>query len=242
MAKSRKELYRFHTENLREVERSISTITLTIRHAISTQNQKQIYSLIRLYSLLLGVWAECRLNKLLYEEKSFSEQTRKKILEQKTLSQKWHKTIELAYRKHYNIKRGVISQLNTSHTAYYRYQTICSMLDTDLTSIIELRNKLAHGQWVFPLNSKLDNVSQKELVALRNENLLSLQFKKKLISVLSSIIHDLVVSKATFERDFDNHFDHIVQTKLNLNNRKYSDYEKNMIEKYQRGLSKRKPE
>ena len=74
--------------------------------------------------------------------------------------------------------------------------------------------------------------------ALRIENLLSLQFKKKLITSLSAAINDLVVSKPTFERDFDNHYRLIIQTRRNLQNRDYMDYDTDMRQKYQRGKAR----
>jgi hypothetical protein len=54
---------------------------------------------------------------------------------------------------------------------------LSEMLAKDLSSIIELRNKLAHGQWVYPLNNDSNDVAQEQMDALRVENLLSLQFK-----------------------------------------------------------------
>ena len=113
------------------------------------------------------------------------------------------------------------------------------MLVSDLSSIIELRNKLAHGQWVYPLNHDGDDVAQEQMDALRVENLLFLQFKKKLLESLSAIIHDLVVSKPTFERDFDNHFRMIVETRRNLQNRDYETWAEGMRQKHQRGKAKR---
>jgi hypothetical protein len=113
------------------------------------------------------------------------------------------------------------------------------MLISDLRSIIELRNKLAHGQWVYPLNSDGDDVAQEQMDALRVENLFSLQFKKNLLESLSSAIHDLVVSKPTFERDFDDHFRRIVETQRNLKNRDYKKWANGMREKYERGKVKK---
>ena len=105
--------------------------------------------------------------------------------------------------------------------------------------IIELRNKLAHGQWVYPLNSDGDDVSADLYNTLRQENLLSLQFKRKIIHHITDIIHDLVVSKATFERDFDDHFDRLLGTKRNLKTRTYNKYVAKQQEKFARGKLKR---
>ena len=112
------------------------------------------------------------------------------------------------------------------------------MLKDELQPIIELRNKLAHGQWIYLLNSEGNDIAQTQMNKLRVENLLSLQFKRNLITYLSSVIHDLVVSKPTFERDFDNHFRAIIETKRNLLHRNYDDYVEKMRQKYQKGKDK----
>ena len=75
---------------------------------------------------------------------------------------------------------------------------------------------------------------------LKFENLPSLQYKHSLISSIAEIIHDLIVSVATFERDFDIHYKHITTTRNNLKNRKYSEYANKLIEKRKRGIIKRK--
>jgi uncharacterized protein with von Willebrand factor type A (vWA) domain len=113
------------------------------------------------------------------------------------------------------------------------------MLTNDLRPIVQLRNKLAHGQWVYPLNDAGKDIAQAQMDALRVENLLSLQFKKSLISALSDAIHDLVVSRPTFERDFDRHFRVIVETRRNLQTREYSSYAKVLRDKYKRGKTKK---
>jgi len=115
------------------------------------------------------------------------------------------------------------------------------MLTYDLRSIIELRNKLGHGQWVYPLNSNCDDVAQEQMDALRGENLLHLQFKQKLIISLSAAINDLVVSQPTFERDFDGHFHAIIEMRRNLKTRNYKDYVANMRRKYERGKARARP-
>ena len=153
----------------------------------------------------------------------------------------WLFTIELAFRKRYNIPRAQLSESSLNHSIHSRYTSIVEMVDLDLRSIVEVRNKLAHGQWRYPLNSDNNDVSQEHMDSLRKENILSLQYKKQLINHLSNIIHDLVVSKPTFERDFDRHYMFIVNTRMNLKSRDYNDYKEKLIEKYEKGKLMRAP-
>jgi hypothetical protein len=232
-------LYEFHVANLNAIVIALDRVALTLREAIAKNDIKTMPSFMRLYALLLASWAECRLSKLLYEPNGFSNLERSGIVSRGTQIDRWMATIEFAFRKHYNIPNAVLSINTLPHSAWSKYESVVKLVDIDLRPIIELRNKLAHGQWVFPLNDGGNDVAQAQMDALRLENLLSLQFKKSLITSLSGIVNDLVVSRPTFERDFDQHYQLIVQTKRNLEKRSYQVYVSNIQEKYERGKIKR---
>ena len=235
--KSPQKLYRFHVSNLREIDRSMKKVALSLRAAVSQNEERTVSSFVCLYALLLGAWAECRLNKLVYEPQGFNDGTRDDIRFEKTQLNKWKKAVELAFRGQYGIPKAQLSTV-LPHSAKARYTDLLEMLEDDLGPVIELRNKLAHGQWVYPLNSEGNDIAQEQMEALRAENLLHLQIKKKLLESLSAAIHDLVVSKPTFERDFDEHFRSIVENRRNLKNRDYKTWAENMRQKYLRGKQK----
>lgn len=237
--KTPEKLYEFHVANLHAIETALDKVALMLRDAISRNDNKVIESFMRLYALLLAAWAECRLRKLLYEPNGFTDTERSQIKGKGKQIERWLATIEVAFRKHYTIPNAVLSGATLPHSAWARYESVIQLVDADLRPIIELRNKLAHGQWVHPLNDEENDVAQKQTNVLRNENLLSLQFKKSLISSLSDIVNDLVVSLPTFERDFDYHYHLIVQTRRNLKTRSYTAYAREKHEMYKRGQEKK---
>jgi len=234
-----RKLYQFHVANLREIDRAIERVARSLRAAVSQGDEIAVSSFMRLYALLLGAWAECRLRKLVYEPKGFDDPERGTICAENTQLKQWQKAVEVAFRRQYKVPKAPITAGVLPHSAHSRYEALSDTLAKDLGSIIELRNKLAHGQWVYPLNNDGDDVAQEQMDALRVENLLSLQFKKRLLESLSAAIHDLVVSRPTFERDFDNHFRLIVETRRNLQNRDYNTWAEGMRQKYQRGKAER---
>jgi hypothetical protein len=237
--KSPEKLYEFHVANVRAVDDALKRISLAARQAIAAEKIKTLNAFIRTYVLLLAAWAECRLRKLLYEPDAFMEAHRNLILSQSTELERWSRTIELAFRNHYEVPNADLSVETLPHSVYSQYETINELVNSDLSPVILLRNKLAHGQWAFPLNESGDDVAQKQHDALRTENLLSLQLKKKLLDSLAAIIHDLVVSKPTFERDFDSHFSHIINARINLRTRSYQKYAASLREKLQRGMDRK---
>lgn len=234
------ELYRYHVANLRSLGIAIKSTALSARKAISEENDSATASFVRLYAFLIGAWAENRLKKLLFEEHGFSQIERDRVLRESAQLGKWKKAVEVSFRNHYGIPKAKLTANTLPHKAHARFSTLNVVIEKDLRSIIEVRNKLAHGQWIYPLNRKGTNIQQDRYQSINKENLLSVQLKFKLLSNLSDIIHDLVVSLPTFERDFAEHYQRMMHTRNNLRNRKYEDYAQNMIEKRKRGTEKKR--
>lgn len=233
-------IYKYHVANIRSVEIAINHTSLSARKAISEKNVHARDSFVRLYALLIGLWAENRLKKLLFEKNAFSEEERRRILSQSTHIDQWNKTVEVSFRKHFNVPNAPLSKSALPLTTYSQFLELTDIIDKNLRSVIEIRNKLAHGQWIYPFNSNETDIETSKYQILNKDNLQSLQYKYSLLSSLSQIIHDLVISLPTFKRDFDKHYKHINSTINNLKNRKYTDYERDLIEKRERGIQRRK--
>lgn len=233
-------LYRFHVANIRAVEIALDNTARSARKAISEESNSATESFVRLYALLLGVWAENRLKKLLFENRGFSPAERSRIAAREAQHDQWTTVVELAFRKHYQVPNAELSDTTLPFSSYARYVGLMELLEKDLRPIIEVRNKLAHGQWIYPLNNDGTDVEQNKYQLLNNENLLSLQYKKSLVSSLSDIVHDLVVSLPTFERDFDQNYRKISNTHNNLRTRSYEAYVRLLVRKKQDGIRKRR--
>ena len=233
-------LYKFHVENLRSIEIALSNAAISARKSISQKNNPATQSFIRLYAFLLGAWAETRLHKLINESGAFSDEEKTKIFSQGTHLDQWIKIVEVSFRKYYKITKSDLNEKTLPHSAFHKLNTIRDILDGDLRLIIEVRNKLAHGQWVYPLNSSCTDVESNKYALINKENIMSLQFKRALLSTVADIIHDLVVSIPTFHRDFDSHYKNIVNIRNNLSCRTYTDYQHALIEKRKRGIKKRR--
>lgn len=233
-------LYRYHVENLRSLELALGHISRASRESISNGNEKASQSFTRLYAFLLGAWFETRLKKLIHEPNSFTLDERKVILASSNQYDKWLNTIELAFRKKYNVPSAKISQNSLPFSAFSRFQELKRIFSLEIKNIIEIRNKLAHGQWIFPFNSDEDDIQNDTYQQINKENILSLQFKKKIVFNVAYIITDLVVSKLTFERDFDKHYSDITMIMNQLSSKSYDDYKSNLINKKKNGIIKRK--
>lgn len=228
------DLYRFHCANLNQVGLGLERVALVTRRSIAVSDQTTTSTMTPLYALLLGAWAECRLKKLLYESSGFDKSTRDEIRSLSTQSLKWKTSVEKAFRKRFKVLKAPISKSNVPFTTAARYKECQELLDNDLSPIIELRNRFAHGQWVYPLTNDEEKVNNLQIAAFKKENLLTLQYKKSLISNLANLVNDLVAS-AAFDRDFDKHYNLISQTRTRMQKQTYSTYVDRLKQRHAKG-------
>lgn len=231
MLRNPSKLYSQHVANLRELEIALNNTARLARTAIASRDpQQSLRTLLRMYSFLIGAWAESRLRKLLHEEFGFTVEERANIEAKGTQLEQWQITIDQAFRKHHRIAKAPLDErvLGVSHAA--RRAALHDVLNSELRIIIEIRNKLAHGQWIYPFNNEGTAVEPEKYRLINQENLQSLQFKLALLEHLADAVHDLVVSPRTFERDFDKHFRHLYQVRTNLVRKSYAKYEAALVE------------
>ena len=220
-------------DNLNSIEYSVNENFKLVKDKISykQESSKHFNSSIKLLILLLGIWSEARLNKLINE---YSEPTQSNLftdLEKKLIKlnrqkiEEWKTIVELAFRKHYNIYIGnELTDVNLGSVNYKRYIDILNIIENYLQSIIENRNKLAHGQWVCQLNDKGKLLNTENIRELNTENVVTLEKKYQILKYTTQIIHDLMISKRTFERDFTKHFSAIIERKKFIDKHSESAY------------------
>lgn len=202
---------------------------------IRLRNHKQVTFFNRLYSLTLGAWAEVRLHKLLCEPGGFSSTRRNKVLGEDALYDKWMACIALAFQAKYQCSAAALPA-----TAKLRYKAINSFMDNHLKPLITTRNRLAHGQWIYPFKNGTYDIDALSKEVIDKENIMSLQYKKTLLQFIADMVNDLVLSKPTFERDFDAHYKKIEGAERDLSTRTYRDYVSSLIDKHRRGIEKQR--
>lgn len=170
----------------------------------------KILSGTRLYSFLMCSWFEARLYKVLYEGsgEGFAEDEIQIILgyNNKPLHQKWTDAYNFAICKKY----GFVFQLNKNYKNDFSiaddsrsYKIVLDLLN-DIEKAIQVRNKLAHGQWHTPLTRNRKHIATDiENYLNTYDNIQKLNYQHKNYKVIAEIIHDIVVSKSTYKRDFE---------------------------------------
>lgn len=152
-----KKIYKYHVANLKELELALNHIERLAKKEIATKDaQNSLTSLLRLYTFMLGAWAEVRLKKILYEFQGLNDEERTFILNKSKQIEQWQAIVELSFRKNFQIPKADLEQnlKRKDIAAYQKYIEINRLINEDLRIIIEIRNKLAHGQWKYPFSQE----------------------------------------------------------------------------------------
>ncbi|WP_140985768.1 hypothetical protein [Asticcacaulis tiandongensis] len=238
MAATKEALYKAHVKNLREVSNALRNLLRALNASLSSGETQTSSALLKTCILLLGAWSENRLNKLLYEPNGFSSAERDQLTSCRTQIGTWKSAIEIGFRKRYKIPNAPLdTALQLTPRSYY--QALTAALDNELNPIIEMRNKLAHGQWVQPLNNKNTDFSQDMRLKINNENAHTIKCKFRMLEIMAQMIHDLVTGNGAFERDIDKHFQKFENAKRDIMGRNYVEWVTSMQAKYKRGKIKR---
>ena len=100
--------------------------------------------------------------------------------------EQWQILVKIAFCKNYKPDNDDLDELLFTPKA--QLYAILKMIEEDLKPIIEILNKLAHGQWVYPFNNECTQIEAKKKQDLIDENFLTLRWKKELISRIAVII------------------------------------------------------
>ncbi len=104
------------------------------------------------------------------------------------------------------------------------YTIVIDLLNT-IKLAIEVRNKLAHGQWHIPLTGSHKNVATNiETYLSTFDNIQKLHYQYQTYKLIAEIIHDIIVSKLTYERDFEKKIQQIKMNQINIVKKDFSKY------------------
>lgn len=168
--------------------------------------------------LLLGLWVsllEIEFNLLITENEHFTKSFLKEIsISRKTLTQKWKALLDYYFKKIYFKKQDrALTISNLGHTAFHRYETLKNIIQKDLALFVELRNRVAHGQWAVAFNTDLLDKNQDLTTHMWKLTKKEMLLLKSLHKNLPPIFKLLITSKKTFERDYDKYINRIIKGK-----------------------------
>jgi hypothetical protein len=229
------DLFRFRIDNLREVKRAITAIDIPIKAAIREGDAHRESFLTKLYMLLMAAKLECRLEKLLYQPDGFDDQQRAEVTRQQTQLDRWLKAVEVAFRFQYNVGRP--DALN--FTARKQYEELVDLIEKELRPLIELRNKLAHGQWAYALTNDGTAIAQQQMQDMKTMTYTTVRLRGRLADHICDTIHELVVARHAAKRNFDRHYRRIVESRRNLETCDHAAWSAQLRNRHQLGKATR---
>ena len=115
------ELYKYHVVNFRQLDQAFDVTARLLRASLARDDSPVADVLKSTQTLLLGVWAEDRLAKLLYEKSGFSPDERVKVYASDSLLERWQAAVDLGFRKHYGVRRAPLELPNLPFSGFTRY-------------------------------------------------------------------------------------------------------------------------
>lgn len=199
-----KELLKVHSANRRQVRKAITQLDRALNDALMRENSELARVHVRCLFILWVSWLESHMNVLLHSANKIRYDERRAIVGAGTEAQRWASMIDILFRKHYlNGKQGALSKVAIGATPYYRYTDLSSILTDDIEPFIEIRNRLAHGQWHAALNNegtaKNPDITRKLWTLTKQDIFVA----KAIIQNFAWIITDCACSRSRFEGRYD---------------------------------------
>ena len=204
----------------------------SIRKAIATKDEKTVQSLSRHFALALGMWSEVLLLKVLHERSAFTFDEIDQTLKIGAID-RWKELVRLCFRKHFHVTD--LNVLTLRHSRFSQYKTLMETLENELLPIINLRNRLAHGQLRYTLGDSCSSIDERLMQQLRRENILTLQLKRRILFYISRIVRSLAIWHPKFDDHFDRYYSVVVCSTHMVKTSKYKDYCEELIARSARG-------
>ena len=202
------ELAKAHIKNLHSIRKATTQINRALNAAIKNRDELQERMYVRLIIILWMTWAECKLNALLTEHPQVTDQDREHIdSSSRSELDRWNLILETFVRRRYldDDPGRELSRLTLGHTTFHRYMTLSELINNNIALYIEIRNRLAHGQWHIALNSELSAKNPDLTQRIWKLSKVDVLILKRTLIVISRAISDLVSSRKAFENGFDKH-------------------------------------
>jgi hypothetical protein len=189
------DIYKACVENLREIKRQRKNLKRLFNNSIKSKNHQSFELLTKLYALLYSSFAEVCFTKTIHTPYGISNDEIHQIQTQRNLDQKWLKCFELAFSRIDNMaNKGEIQN---------KKQLLGRHLETYIVGPSQIRNKIAHGQWVIALNNDNTATNLETTNRIKELDFVKIDILFEVYEKIGQAVEDLIESpyKAHF-RDF----------------------------------------
>jgi len=212
-------MFRYWKKNRRQIKMTITHLNRFHLNALHRGSKLSEVSLDNIYSkLVLILWVsllEVEFNILITEQNIFTQTfILKNNISGKSEVGKWISLIDYFFKEQYFHKQDrELDIINLGDINYHRYETLSRLIKDDLRPFIELRNRLAHGQWSVAFNCTAVERNQKLTTLIWSLSKKEIMLLKSFVANVPILVRMLISSRNTFERDYDRYINRIIKAK-----------------------------
>lgn len=180
-------IFSIQTENVRELEKSWEQGNRLVNESLRVRDEAATAIQTKLMALLFSAYTEAIFSKLIHTPHALTKS------EIKTLKAVFKKN---AYSGWVECLHIVVKKITTKDQIH-KDQVILvidRLLENYIKEPSEVRNRMAHGQWIVALNSKNTQENHFITTRIKDLNIITLTKYKKSFTLISLIIEDLIES------------------------------------------------
>lgn len=183
------DMYMAQSENVRELWKVKNSLSKDINHYARKGDLYQVKIKTKLFSLLYSAWSETQFHQILFTPHGFSYSEIKNILDYKKkngISQAWDLMLTNAMTK--------VGDSSRKGDLANRLKNLKRIKKKYISEPSELRNKIAHGEWVKAINSKNTAVNTTTSDALKTLDSVEIEKGFVIHRFFGYIVRDLIQS------------------------------------------------
>lgn len=161
-------------------------MTMDINHYLVRNDLFQVGIKTKLYSLLYSALSESQYTQILHTPFGFEYSEILKIQNQRSLAESWYLMLDIALQK--------VGDFKTNQDLAKRRTTLREIIGEYIEKPQELRNKIAHGQWLHALNSSNTKENLDTTSRISELNVIKISIWFEVHQYLCFIIRDLIQS------------------------------------------------
>ena len=168
---------------------------MDINHYLIKSDSFQVNIKTKLFSLLYSALSEAQFTQILHTPFGFQHSEILKIQNQRSLVESWLLMLDIALQK--------VGDWKTNKDLETRRTTLKKIIGEYIEKPQELRNKIAHGQWIHALNSNNTKENPDTTSRIGDLNVVKISIWFEVHQYLCFIIRDLIQSP---QKGFHNNY------------------------------------
>ncbi|MCI5136989.1 MAG: hypothetical protein D3922_00930 [Candidatus Electrothrix sp. AR1] len=191
-------LYVAQSENVRELWKAKESLVKDLNFNIRKGEDYQVTIKTKFLALLYSAWSEAQFTQIVFTPNGFTYSENRRILRYKKkngIGKAWKLMLEDAMRK--------VGDVATRGDLNNRLRKLINISKDYIDEPSQLRNKIAHGEWINALNSKITATNPSVSTVLRRLDPVLVEKRFEVHRFLGYIVRDLIQSpKAGFHKHY----------------------------------------